>query len=101
MTTPTQENRAQMTDQNPLARVIVDPKVCDGKPFIQGTCICIAIILDALEQGLSPAQIVAHYPCLETEDIQAALAFATQLAEMNGGVALIGRQYLHNLFHPL
>ena len=90
-----------MTDQDLLARVTVDPNISDGKPFIRGTRICIAIILDALEQGLSPAQIVEHYPCLETEDVQAALAFATQLAEMNGGVALIGRQYLDNLFHPL
>ena len=98
---PIQEDRAQMTDQDLLARIAADPKVCDGKPFIRGTRISIAVILDALAQGLSPAQIVEHYPSLETEDVEAALAFATQLAEMNGGIALVGRQYFNNLFHPL
>ena len=90
-----------MTDQELLARVTVDPNICAGKPYIRGTRISIAIILDALAQGLSPEQIVEHYPSLETEDIQAALAFATYLAERNGGVAVVGRQYLHNFFHPL
>ena len=90
-----------MTDQELLARITVDPKVCAGKPYIRGTRISIAIVLDALEQGLSPAKIVEHYPSLETEDIHAAVAFATQLAERNGGVAIVGRQYLQNFYHPL
>jgi uncharacterized protein (DUF433 family) len=89
-----------MTDQDLLARITVDPKVCDGKPFIRGTRISIAVILDALTQGLSPAQIVEHYPALEIEDIRAALAFATRLAENNGGIAIVGHQYLNHFFHP-
>lgn len=90
-----------MTDQNLLARVTVDPNICDGKPFIQGTRISIAVILDALAQELSPAQIIEHYPCLEIDDIKAALVFATRLAEMNGGIAVVGRHYINNLCHPL
>jgi uncharacterized protein (DUF433 family) len=90
-----------MTDQELLARVAVDPKICAGKPYIRGTRISIAIILDALAQGLSPAEIVEHYPSLETDDVHAAVAFATELAEKNGGLAIVGQQYLKNFFHPL
>jgi uncharacterized protein (DUF433 family) len=89
-----------MNDQELLARVIVDPQVCQGKPFIRGTRIYIAIILDALAQGLSTARIIEHYPCLEAEDIQAAVAFAMQLAERNGGVALVGADYSKNPLQP-
>ena len=35
-----------------------------GKPCIRGTRIYIAIILDALAEGLTPEQIVDHYPSL-------------------------------------
>jgi uncharacterized protein (DUF433 family) len=90
-----------MTDQELLTRVTVDPKICAGKPSIRGTHISIAIILDALAQGLSPTQIVEHYPALETDDIHAAVAFATELAERNGGLAIVGQQYLKFFFHPL
>jgi uncharacterized protein (DUF433 family) len=89
-----------MTEEELLARVTVDPEICAGKPFIQGTRISVAIILDALAQGLSAGQIVEHYPSLETDDVHAALAFATQLAEKNGGIAVVGRQYLQIFFHP-
>jgi uncharacterized protein (DUF433 family) len=89
-----------MTDQELLARVTVDPNICAGKPYIRGTHISIVTILDALSQGLSSAKIVEHYPSLEIDDIDAALLFATQLAEKNGGVAIVGRQYLEKFFHP-
>ena len=75
-----------------LARVVVDSEICRGKPHIRGTRIYIAIILDALVEGLSPQEIINHYPCLETDDIRAAVAYAIRLAETNGGVAVVGRQ---------
>lgn len=87
-----------MTDQELMERVAIDPKICEGKPFIRGTPISVAVILDALAQGLSAEQIVEHYPALETEDVQAALTFATQLAERNGGLAMVGRPYAQTIF---
>jgi uncharacterized protein (DUF433 family) len=90
-----------MTDRELLARVTVNPKVCAGKPYIRGTHISIAVILDALAQGLTATEIVEHYPSLETDDIRAALLFATELAEKNGGLAIVGQQYLKFFFHPL
>ena len=90
-----------MTDPELLARVTADPKVCAGKPYIRRAQISIAIILDALSQGLSPAEIVDHYPSLETDDVHAAVAFATDLAEKNGGIAMVGDQYLKYSFQHL
>ena len=85
------QTRAQwMTDDELLARVQVDPQVCAGRPHIRGTKIYIAIILDALTQGLTPRQIVEHYPCLELDDIRAAVGYASQIAEHNSGVAILG-----------
>ncbi len=90
-----------MTDQELLTRVAVDPNICGGKPFICGTRIYIAIILDALAQGLTPEEITEHYPTLERDDIRAAVAFASHLAEQNGGLAIVGHQCLNKLIHPL
>ncbi len=72
-----------MTHEELLARVTVDPKVCAGKACIRGTRIYIAIILDALAEGLTPAEIIDHYPALKVEDIRAAIAYAAELAREN------------------
>ena len=66
-----------------LARITVDPKICGGKPCIRGTRIYISIILDALAEGLTPEEIVDHYPSLQIEDIRAAVAYAAELAREN------------------
>ena len=88
-----------MTDDALLARVTVDPKVCAGRPYIRGTRIYIAIILDALFEGLTPEQVIDHYPFLVLDDIRAAVAYATRLAQENGGVAVVNYHSLNNLFH--
>ena len=70
-----------MTHQELLERIVVDPSVAGGKPCIRGTRIYIAIILDGLAEGLTPDQIVDHYPQLTLDDIHAALAYAAALAQ--------------------
>jgi uncharacterized protein (DUF433 family) len=72
-----------MTQRELLERVSVDPAVCAGKPCIRGTRIYIAIILDALAEGLTPEQIVDHYPSLQIDDVRAAVAYAAELAREN------------------
>jgi uncharacterized protein (DUF433 family) len=74
---------ATMEYEDLLARVTVNPSVCTGKPCIRGTRIYIAIILDALAEGLTPEQIIEHYPQLTVDDIRAALAYAAELAREN------------------
>ena len=66
-----------------LKRVSVDPNVCGGKPCVRGTRIYIAILLDGLAEGLTPQQLLDHYPQLCEDDIHAALAYAADLAQEN------------------
>lgn len=66
-----------------LQRISVDPNVCGGKPCVKGTRIHIAILLDALAEGLTPEQVLDHYPQLALEDIRAVLAYAAALAQEN------------------
>lgn len=72
-----------MKNEELLNRVAVDPKVCGGKPCIRGTRIYVEIVLDALAEGLSPEEILDHYPSLQVEDIRAAAAYAAELAREN------------------
>ena len=66
---------------NPLLqRISVDPKVCHGKACIKGTRIMVSVILDNLAAGASPAEIIKSYPSLTLVDIQAAIAYAAELA---------------------
>lgn len=72
-----------MTQDELLRRVTVDPNVCGGKPCIRGTRIYIAIILDALAEGLTTEEIIDHYPHLAVDDVRAAVAYAAELAREN------------------
>lgn len=72
-----------MTRRELLERVTVDPKICSGKPCIRGTRVYIAIILDSLAEGLTPEEIIDHYPHLTLDDIRAALAYAADLSQEN------------------
>lgn len=61
-------------------RVVSDPEICGGRPCIRGTRIEIAVVLDALAEGLEPDEIIDHYPTLKPDDIRAAVAYAADLA---------------------
>lgn len=63
-----------------LKRVVSDPKVSGGEPCIRGTRIHVAVILDSLAEGLSPEEIVDHYPPLTKQDVRAAVAYAAELS---------------------
>jgi uncharacterized protein (DUF433 family) len=66
-----------------LSRITVDPNICGGKPCVKGTRIYIAIILDGMAEGLTPDEIIDHYPQLGLDDIRAALAYAADLSREN------------------
>ena len=63
-----------------LKRVVSDPKVLGGEPRIRGTRIHVAVVLDSLAGGLTPAQIIDHYPPLTEDDVRAAVAYSAELA---------------------
>lgn len=61
--------------------VSVNPAVVHGKACIRGTRIPVAVVLANLAQGLTPEEIIRSYPSLTREAIQAALAYAADLAQ--------------------
>jgi uncharacterized protein (DUF433 family) len=61
-------------------RVSVDPMVCHGKACIAGTRVMVSVVLDNLADGESETSILASYPSLTHEDVQAAIAYAAELA---------------------
>lgn len=69
-----------MAHEELLRRVSVDPAICGGKACIRGTRILVDAILDGLAEGLSPAELIDHYPQLTSEDIRAAIAYAAELS---------------------
>ena len=62
-----------------LKRVVSNREVLGGEPCIRGTRIHVAVVLDSLAEGLTPEQIVDHYPPLTEEDVRAAVAYAAEL----------------------
>lgn len=64
-----------------LGRIVLDPDVLAGKPVIRGTRLSVEHVLGLLAQGWSQEQVVASYPGLTREDIQACLAYATELLQ--------------------
>ena len=66
---------------NPLLnRISVDPNVCFGKPCIRGTRIWVSLILDFLANGMTIEEVLAEYPQLTREDIQAAIAYGAEMS---------------------
>ena len=57
-------------------RIELNPRVCNGKPVIRGTRIPVAVILEQIAEGESWENLLAGYPELTREDIQAALLYA-------------------------
>jgi len=61
-------------------RISINPQVCHGKACIRGTRVMISVILDNLAAGVPREELLESYPSLEELDIQAALAYAAELA---------------------
>jgi len=59
-----------------LERITQTPGKCGGRPCIRGMRIRVSDILETLADNVSAAEILADFPDLEPEDIQACLLFA-------------------------
>jgi uncharacterized protein (DUF433 family) len=57
-----------------------DPAICGGDLCARGTRISVTVILDNLAEGSSRDEILRSYPALRPEHIEAALAYAAELA---------------------
>lgn len=62
--------------ENYRQRITIEPGKRGGKPCIRNMRITVYDILSWLASGMTNVDILADFPELTTEDIQAALAFA-------------------------
>jgi len=60
--------------------VTVDPSICHGKACIRGTRVLVSAILDNVAAGESRESILESYPTITAEAIDAAIAYAADLA---------------------
>jgi uncharacterized protein (DUF433 family) len=60
--------------------LISDPKVCHGQLCAKGTRVMVTNILDSLAEGSTRDEILNSYPSIKPEHIEAALAYAADLA---------------------
>lgn len=62
-------------------RIIRDPQICGGQPIFRGTRVLLRAVLAGLAAGETTEELLAGYPSLKPEDVQAATAFAAASAE--------------------
>lgn len=56
-------------------RIVVDPKILAGKPVVRGTRISVDLVVELLAAGWGHKQVLASYPHLSEEDVQACLEY--------------------------
>lgn len=64
-----------------LSRITIEPGKRAGKPCIRRMRIAVSDVLRLLASGMSREEILADYPELEPEDIEASLLFAAEQLE--------------------
>ena len=74
-----------MRDKTYIGRIVIDPKVRFGRPFIAGTDITVDEVLELIHGRLSFKEILTkYYPNLEEEDLKACIRYATRLERSQG-----------------
>ncbi len=68
-----------------------DPAICHGQLCAAGTRVFVTNILDSLAEGASRHEILASYPSLRPEHIDAAMAYAAELAREESLLPLAGK----------
>jgi uncharacterized protein (DUF433 family) len=64
-----------------MDRIEVNPAICNGKPVIRGTRIMVRNILGMVAGGYTVDRILAAYPDLTCDDVNAALEYAAQVVD--------------------
>jgi uncharacterized protein (DUF433 family) len=74
-------------------RIVIDPKICHGKPLIRGTRLPVSIVVGSLAGGMNFDEVQREYG-IGIEDIRAALRFAGELIEQAKEFASTARHFL-------
>ncbi|HLC68802.1 MAG TPA: DUF433 domain-containing protein [Candidatus Bilamarchaeaceae archaeon] len=59
-------------------KIVIDPKICHGKPTIRGTRIMVANVLSLFAGGYDIDKILDYYPQLTRDDVRAAIKYAVE-----------------------
>lgn len=62
-------------------KIVRDPQICGGEPVFRGTRVTLRTVLASLAAGDAAEEILADFPALTAEHVQAAIAFAAASAE--------------------
>jgi uncharacterized protein (DUF433 family) len=65
-------------------------QICHGQLCAKGTRVFVTNILDSLAEGISREDILKSYPTLQPEHIDAAIAYAAELAREESLLPLAG-----------
>jgi uncharacterized protein (DUF433 family) len=68
-----------MSETELLKRITVNPRIFGGKPIIRGRRLAVEHVLGMLVVGDTTQTLLAAYPWLELEDIQACLLYARKV----------------------
>jgi uncharacterized protein (DUF433 family) len=64
-----------------MDRIEVNPTICNGKPVIRGTRIMVRNILGMLAGGYTVDRMLAAFPDLTRDDVNAALEYAAKVVD--------------------
>ena len=62
-------------------RIIINPEVCGGRPIVAGTRMRVSDVLDALAAGVAVDELLADFPYLTREDVNACLAYGARAVD--------------------
>ena len=60
-------------------RIVINPDICNGRPVVRGTRITAQTVIEFLAAGDSVEDVLAEYPTLAREDVQACLDYAARV----------------------
>ena len=72
-------------------RIVIDPDIHHGVPCIKGTRVPVSVLVGSIAEGDSIDDLLAAYPHLTQEDIQAALKFAAEAVSSADFIPLVSQ----------
>jgi uncharacterized protein (DUF433 family) len=61
-----------------MERITINPAQCGGRPCVRGMRIRVKDVLEMLAGGAKEEEILADFPDLQREDLQACIAYAAR-----------------------
>ena len=71
-----------------IARIEINPEVCNGRPVVQGTRISVETVLAYLSAGDTLDDVLTAHPVLAKDDVLACLDYARRLSAAHSTISL-------------